>query len=179
MSDLRTQQGINKRLRFIQDIVVNDWIIRLWTKHRLVAVRCVYGRTPPTGVTPDVDAIPSIVMWLISHARPYCTTNSPSGHRHTVDLHLQRLISSGDVHYGACHHPTTSRMDTLSRVRYAIFILAKFTDCPQRTPPAIDRRLNTATLTPAWAFSACRCVASMLWRACSTRQRSTGAWRVM
>ena len=52
------------------------WIVRLWTKHRLLAVRCVYGRTQPTAVAHDVDAIPSVVMSLISHASPYRTTHS-------------------------------------------------------------------------------------------------------
>ena len=87
---LRTQQGIDKSLRLIQDFVVIGWIVRLWTKHRPLAVRCVYGRTPPTGVAPDVDAIPSVVMSLISHAisshRATLNAVSPLGRARPVTL---------------------------------------------------------------------------------------------
>ena len=52
------------------------WIVRLWSKHRLLAVGCVDRRTQPTAVAYDVDVIPSIVMSLISHVSRYCTTDS-------------------------------------------------------------------------------------------------------
>ena len=77
IGDLR-QQGINKNLRLIQDFIVIVWIVRLWTKHRLVAVRCINRRTPSIGVAPDVDAIPSVVMSLISHASTYRPTYTRS-----------------------------------------------------------------------------------------------------
>ena len=54
------------------------WIVRLWTKHWLLAVRCVYRRTQPTGVAHDVDAIPSVVMSLISHAQSLSVTHTRS-----------------------------------------------------------------------------------------------------
>ena len=60
------------------------WIVRLWTKHRLLAVRCVNRRTPSTDVAHDVDVIASVVMSLISHASPCRTTHSQSGYRNTL-----------------------------------------------------------------------------------------------
>jgi hypothetical protein len=48
ISDLRTQQGIDKHLSLIQDFVAIDWNVRSWTKHRLLAARREYGRAPPT-----------------------------------------------------------------------------------------------------------------------------------
>jgi hypothetical protein len=59
---------------------VIGWIVRLWTKHRLLAVRCVNRRTPSTDVAHDVDVIASVVMSLISRASPYRITHTRSPH---------------------------------------------------------------------------------------------------
>jgi hypothetical protein len=113
MSDLRTQQDINQRLRLIQHFVVIGWIVRLWTKHRLRTVRCVYRCTPPSGVGRDVDVILSVVMSLISHASPLRTSRNTCAPR-CFNRSTERVVVK-PTHLS--HRPWSFRCAVIGRKR--------------------------------------------------------------
>jgi len=67
--DLRTPQSVDKAFCSFQYIVTTSWIIRLRTEDRLLTVRSIY-RCPPThAVSPDCDAIASVLFILGRHCR--------------------------------------------------------------------------------------------------------------
>jgi hypothetical protein len=102
------QEPMNSARRVIRLFRSIDWSVRLWTEHRLLAVRCVNHRTP-SAEAHDVCEVPSVVMSLIPHHSRSLPTEFPrcaDGPHSTRHAHVG-MANCPDL--STCHMPRSRR----------------------------------------------------------------------